>query len=100
MLGRAAYYPITILEMVKFWCPKAKILQAAHKEFGRGLLYRGGETWKALSEHERDVLGHFLHLRVTDNALNLTEPVTVAYRYKTKELTFNSEKKQYDERAL
>lgn len=98
MLGRAAYYPITILEMVKFWCPKAKILQAAHKEFGRGLLYRGGETWQAISEHKRDVLGHFLHMRVKANVL--FEPVTVRYFDKTKELTFNSKKKRYDERAV
>lgn len=101
MLGRNSYFPITVLEMVKFWCPKAKLLQAAHKEFGRGLLSRKtGRIWENISEHERDVLGHFLHMRITANALNLTEPVAISYRGKTKELTFNLEKKQYDERAL
>ncbi len=100
MLGRAAYFPITVLEMVKFWCPQAKILQAAHKEFGRGLLDRDGRTWKNISEHERDVLGHFLHLRIKANVLNLTEPVTVKYKDKVKLLSFNSEKKRYDETTV
>lgn len=99
ILGRACYPAITVLEMVKYYCPDAKLLQANHKEFGRGLLRKGKSTlWTRLSEHSRDVLGHYIHLQYDLAKTLVNHQFSVLSGDMVTELTFNLVKKSYDER--